>query len=142
MRHKLNLPETPNIILLIIVFDLLALVMVYGLYGTNWIGQAGQIVELPTADASPLQISDKHILIKVFGAHNPQCIVGKNSIPYTELEEELVKQQEEFNIEEVLLMTEKSASVEREREVLALIQKLNLRCTLIAKPRFSSNNGK
>lgn len=135
MRHKLSLPDQPSAVFLIIVFDLFALVAVYGLYGSNWVGQTGQEINLPTAETAPLSISENHIIVKVFNDSAQNCIVGKKSLPFSELGSALKTAREELDIEEVLLMIDMESSIKREREVISLIQGLGMKCSLIAKPQ-------
>lgn len=135
MRHKLSLPDQPSAVFLIIVFDLFALVAVYGLYGSNWVGQTGQEINLPTAETAPLSIAEKHIIVKVFNDSAQNCVVGKKAIPFTELEKALKEAREDLEVEEVLLMIDTESSIKREREVISLIQGLGMECSLIAKPK-------
>lgn len=135
MRHKLNLPEHPNIIFLIIVFDILVLVTIYGLYGTNWVGQSGYQLKLPSSPKAYLPISANHLLVKVFSEDQANCIIGKKAVPFTALPKELERQKSEFQIEEVLLMIDRDAPISREREIVSVIQELGLKCTIVTEPK-------
>lgn len=132
MRTQLNLPKHPNIIFLIIVFDIFALAAVYGLYSTNWVGEAGIPVKLTTQEAQNFPLSENHLVVKIFAAPADQCIVGRSSIPYAELESELSAAKTTREVDQVLLMIDKNASVAREREVIALVKSLDLTCILVA----------
>ncbi len=134
MRHKLNLPEHPNIIFLIIVFDLFVLVSIYGLYGTNWIGQSGYQLKLPSSPKAYLPISPNHLLVKVFSEDQANCIIGRKAVPFTSLSSELEQQKNDFKIEEVLLMIDENAPISRERELVSMIQALGLKCTIVTEP--------
>lgn len=135
MRHKINLPDQPNAVFLIIVFDIFVLVAVYGIYGSNWVGQAGEEIALPTSDSAPLSISENHIIVKVFPGTRRKYIVGKKAVPYEELPTELKRVQEELGIEEVLLMMDIGATIEQERAIFSIIQDLGMRCSIVAEPR-------
>ena len=136
MKHTLNLPERPNIIFLIFAVDIFFLIGCYTLYGSNWVGQAGQELTLESSQASPIQFSDKALQVRVFGPENPQCIVGSKSIPLSEIKQELLDQQKAHGVDEILLIIDQSASVAKERELLGLFQQLQLKVYLIAEPTF------
>lgn len=137
MKHKLNLPEHPNIAFLIIVFDIIALAAVYGLYSTNWVGQAGFNLELAQSEGAPLIISEKSIVVKILPERSAQCIVGNKAILYSELTQELTQAHEEHAINEVLLMFDKGTSVEKEQQVISLVQRIGMQCTLVYESKLS-----
>ena len=139
MRHKLNLPKHPNILFLVIVFDIFALVVVYGLYSSNWVGESGIPVKLTSREAQNFPVSDNHLALKIFPAPANHCILGNLSVPFDQLEEELKSAQEERNTDQILLMTSKDASVETEREVIALLNKLDLSCILVTNTKRASS---
>ena len=140
MRHKLNLPDQPNVVFLIIVFDIIALAAVYGLYGTNWVGQVGQEVELNQGSLKPLKVSERNIVLKVFEDTAPNCILGKTSIPLQALEKELTQAISLYQIEEVLLMIDKNASVERKLATIDTIQGLDLKCSIVYETSPHTND--
>jgi len=138
MKTQLSLPKHPNIIFLIIVFDIFSLVAVYGIYSTNWVGEAGIPVKLTTQEAQNFPLSDKHLVVKVFAAPADQCIVGRTSVPYAELTSELSVAKDLQGIDQVLLMIDKDASVQREREVISAVKSLDLSCILVAAAEESN----
>jgi len=133
MRHQLTLPKHPSLLFLIIVFDLFALVAVYGLYGTNWVGSAGIPVKLSQLQARALDIDERSLVVKIFPDSSPNCIVNKKAVPLTNLQQELEQAKEAINADQVLLMVDDEASIARERQVLEMVKSLNLDCILIGE---------
>jgi len=138
MRRKLNLPQHPNILFLIIVFDLFALVAVYGLYSSNWVGEAGIPVKITSQEAQNFPLSEHHITLKVFPEPANHCVLGSTSVPYQDLYERLLASKEQHGIDQVLLITDKRTSVQKEREVINTLKSLDLSCILIAAPTNTS----
>jgi len=132
MKRELNLPKHPNIVFLIIVFDLFALVAVYGLYSSNWVGEAGIPIKLNSSKAQNFPISENHISLKVLPAPANHYILGNSSIPSTELAEKLEYFKVNHNVDQVLLITDQNTTVQKEREVLNIIKNLNISCILVA----------
>lgn len=135
VRNKINIPDQPHALFLIIVFDLFALVAVYGLYATNWIGQSGYPISLPNAQTAPLHVASNHTVLKLPSQTSNLCIVGNKAIPIDQLEQHLNTQIAQYDLKEVLIMTDKNVPVFKERNIIATVQKLGLQCSLIAEPR-------
>lgn len=133
MRHKLSIPDQPNVLFLIIVFDLIALLGVYGLYASNWVGQGAQPVQLPQGGFGTTQLSEKGIIVKIFPEPSKQCVIGNKILPLEDLEEELLTLQDKFGVDEVLLMMDVACSVSRERDVFMRIQSLELNLLLVTE---------
>ncbi len=132
--HKLTLPKHPNVLFLVIVFDLLALVAAYGFYATNWVGEAGIPVKLSSHEAHSYELSDHHVVVKIFTDRSNNCVVGQSAVPLNRLKHELNSLKEERGIDQVLLMIDEGASVSRERSAIAITKELDLSCILVTSP--------
>lgn len=132
MRHKLNLPDQPNVIFLVIVFDLLALVGVYGVYGSNWVGKTGYEMELSSSSAD-VKLSENYVTLRIFDESDDFCILAGRSVKFSELTASLAELQESILVDQVLLMVDSKTSVAKERRVLAILEQLDLECVLVTE---------
>ncbi len=135
MKAQLQLPRHPSVIFLICVFDLFVLVAVYGLYATNWVGAAGIPLKLTSLEAQNLTLSEHHIAVRLYPEPAENCLVGINTVPFTELGSALQQIAEASPLDQVLLVVDHRTSVERERYALQTIQELNMECVLVAEPK-------
>ena len=137
MRHELSQPNRPNLLFLVVVFDIFILTIVYGLYGSNWVGQAGQQLNLTQESPSEIFEMKRPVEVKIFNPPAQQCLLGQKSIAYEDLKTELKKLMLENNIESVLLMIDKNAPVFKEREVLNIFRSLQLKVYYVAEPIYN-----
>lgn len=139
-NRELNLPKHPNILFLIIIFDLFALVAVYGLYSSNWVGEAGIPVKITSQEAQNIPISDNHIIVKILPEPADHYIIGSNAVQIIEFADHLEQAVTDYKIDQVLLITDKNASVEREREIIKIVRDLRLSCILVADNKTDTNS--
>ncbi len=134
--RKSTLPEHPNLLFLIIIFDLLALAAIFGLYSSNWVGDAGQRISLSQKPASALKIAERHVIVKVFAHAHRNCMVGNKLVPFEELPAEFIRLKNDHQIEEILLMVDGDARIERGRQVISFINSAGLDCVLVSESKL------
>ncbi len=137
MRHELSQPNRPNFLFLVVVFDIFILTIVYGLYGSSWVGQAGQELNLTQESPSEIFEMKRPVEVRIFNSPVQRCLIGQKSIAYAKLEVELKDLIAEHGVESVLLMIDKNAPVSKEREVLNIFRALQLKVYYVAEPVYN-----